>query len=107
MARVNSFERSATRRRRRSTRLVGVIGLAAMLVIAIGAMILNEAPALAPAPPAATDETPATGAIYALDGDTLDIAGKRIRLADIDAPELFSPKCDTERSLARKAKNRL
>jgi len=42
-----------------------------------------------------------------IDGDTFTLAGESIRIADIDAPELFSPKCDAEKRLARLAKARL
>src|SRR5689334_3128122 len=42
-----------------------------------------------------------------IDGDTLRIAGTNIRLADIDAPEIFSPKCDAEAALGDKATARL
>src|SRR5262249_49619983 len=38
------------------------------------------------------------------DGDTVRIAGVRIRPTDYDSPELFSPKCPSERELAWKAK---
>src|SRR5262245_66062768 len=38
------------------------------------------------------------------DGDTVKLNGVRIRLTDYDSPELFSPKCPSERELAWKAK---
>jgi endonuclease YncB( thermonuclease family) len=44
---------------------------------------------------------------YVIDGDTIDIDGTRIRLADINAPEIGSPKCDRELALGRRAKQRL
>ena len=33
-----------------------------------------------------------------IDGDTIRIGGVKIRLEDIDAPEVFSPKCPSERA---------
>lgn len=81
--------------------MLGVLGFAAMLVIAAGAALLREAPSLAPA------DTPAIGNIRTIDGDTLEIGGMRVRLADIDAPELFSPQCAAERALAERARIRL
>lgn len=42
-----------------------------------------------------------------LDGDTIRYGGFDIRLADIDAPELFSPKCASELNRARQATQRL
>lgn len=42
-----------------------------------------------------------------IDGDTVIIRGERIRIANIDAPELRTGKCDAERRLARVARARL
>ena len=50
----------------------------------------------------------ATGQVPTVtDGDTVKIVGMRIRLTDYDSPELFSPKCPSERELAWKAKQEL
>lgn len=38
------------------------------------------------------------------DGDTVKLAGIRIRLTDYDSPELFSPKCPQEYARAAAAK---
>ncbi|MEM9170289.1 MAG: thermonuclease family protein [Pseudomonadota bacterium] len=54
--------------------------------------------------------------VRVVDGDTLKVAAAiwieqevtvSVRLAGVDAPELFRPKCDAERRLARAAKDRL
>lgn len=42
-----------------------------------------------------------------IDGDTIYLRGERIRLSDIDAPELFSPQCARETELARRSTLRL
>ena len=42
-----------------------------------------------------------------VDGDTIHWGGVKIRLADIDTPEIFSPKCSSELALGQKAKTRL
>ena len=42
-----------------------------------------------------------------VDGDTIWATGEKIRLADIDAPEVFSPECDWERVLGERATHRL
>lgn len=42
-----------------------------------------------------------------VDGDTVWLAGEKIRLAGIDAPELSSPDCASERALAHEATIRL
>ena len=46
--------------------------------------------------------------IYVVDGDTIDVRGKRIRLIDFDAPELGGQAhCGLERMLAARATSRL
>lgn len=42
-----------------------------------------------------------------VDGDTLDIAGERIRIANIDAPEIHQAKCPDEKARGLEAKARL
>jgi endonuclease YncB( thermonuclease family) len=42
-----------------------------------------------------------------VDGDTLWLAGTKIRVADIDAPEVTVPKCDYEKQLGDRATLRL
>jgi micrococcal nuclease len=42
-----------------------------------------------------------------IDGDTIRHGGVKIRLADIDTPEISSPKCAYEAALGHKAKRRL
>ncbi len=42
-----------------------------------------------------------------VDGDTIWLRGEKIRIADIDTPEIFSPKCAGEKALGDRAKWRL
>ena len=42
-----------------------------------------------------------------VDGDTIRYGGVKIRLADIDAPEVFSPQCASEAALGQRATQRL
>jgi endonuclease YncB( thermonuclease family) len=42
-----------------------------------------------------------------IDGDTIRYGGIKIRLEDIDAPEVFSPRCASEAKLGRRATERL
>lgn len=42
-----------------------------------------------------------------VDGDTLWIAGLKVRVADIDAPEISEPKCRSELALGNRATKRL
>lgn len=47
------------------------------------------------------------GKVCVLDGDTISYGEERIRIANIDAPEISGAKCDAERRLGLVAKNRL
>lgn len=47
-----------------------------------------------------------SAALRVIDGDTFDYGGERIRIADIDTPELRA-RCSTEAVLARRATRRL
>ncbi|KAB0265828.1 thermonuclease family protein [Microvirga brassicacearum] len=42
-----------------------------------------------------------------IDGDTILYSGVKIRIADIDAPEITEPKCAAEAALGDRAKHRL
>jgi len=42
-----------------------------------------------------------------IDGDTVRIAGDRVQVADIDAPDLYRTHCPREQALAEKAAHRL
>jgi micrococcal nuclease len=42
-----------------------------------------------------------------IDSDTIRYGGVKIRLADIDTPEISEPKCSSEAALGQKAKRRL
>lgn len=42
-----------------------------------------------------------------VDGDTFWLRGEKIRIADIDTPEVFSPACSTERAFGQQATRRL
>lgn len=61
--------------------------------------------------PAAADPLPICGAGWRtnciVDGDTVWVDGKKIRLEDIDAPEISEPRCPAELALGERAKLRL
>lgn len=42
-----------------------------------------------------------------VDGDTFWLNGKKVRIADIDTPEIGSPQCESEHQLGLRAKRRL
>lgn len=45
--------------------------------------------------------------IVIIDGDTIDVGGERIRILNIDAPESFRSRCESELKLALRTKERL
>ncbi len=85
--------------------LTGLIS-AAVLLGAISPVSYGEA-----AQSARTSGYPkcASGARYncVVDGDTLWINGQKVRVADIDAPEISTPKCASELALGNRATERL
>lgn len=56
---------------------------------------------------AGADRPAGAVALRVADGDTFTLAGEKVRVSNIDTPELFSPHCDAERRLARLARARL
>ncbi len=42
-----------------------------------------------------------------VDGDTIYVGGQKIRVADIDTPEISQPKCSSEKALGERATERL
>ncbi|WP_108816888.1 thermonuclease family protein [Loktanella sp. Alg231-35] len=48
-----------------------------------------------------------SGSIYVVDGDTIDIEGKRFRLVGYDTPETYRAGCAAERALGNRAMARL
>ena len=42
-----------------------------------------------------------------VDGDTLWLNGQKVRVADIDAPEISTPRCGSELALGNRATDRL
>lgn len=51
------------------------------------------------------DKSPRVNCV--VDGDTIWYAGRKIRIADINTPEISQPKCAQEAILAKRAKSRL
>lgn len=51
------------------------------------------------------DETSRVNCV--VDGDTIWFRSEKIRIADIDAPEIFSPRCHDERSIGEASRDRL
>ena len=89
---------------------VSLVPLLILLIVALAISYFNQ--------PRNT-VTPLPGTVYfstcsgaerifcVVDGDTIWASGEKVRLADIDAPEVFSPDCEHERELGRQATARL
>lgn len=99
------------RQRRRPTRVrLGEIALAGLGGVALGLAIATvdwsgaSAPAGLMASRAAVHATPA--AVRVIDGDTFDYGGMRVRVADIDTPEVHG-RCADEIALAARATRRM
>lgn len=74
-------------------------------LLAVHALNLWPAPGVAASAPARAEFT-YDGPIWVIDGDTFDAAGTRIRVADIDAPEVHG-RCPYETDLAARATIRM
>lgn len=77
----SSLERGARRRpggRRPGPRL-GLLGFAVLIGVAVGVVITE--------PPRAASVAGLSGSARVIDGDTLDVAGERVRVWGVDAPE--------------------
>jgi endonuclease YncB( thermonuclease family) len=94
---------------------VAFVSLAALC----GALFYPQFPAnpLGVEPAAAADQSPAYNVRFELcgvqrytcvvDGDTFWLEGEKVRIADIDTPEISEPKCDSEYQLGMRATRRL
>ncbi len=89
-----------------------VMALIAMVTVLLEAPISMEAVALA------SDTTSKTQAAFkkcgagsrqacVIDGDTIWLKGQKIRIADIDTPEVSEPKCSSELALGNRATDRM
>ncbi len=102
----------------------GLLPIAAAAVIGFGAVALYQTGALQwlgaeTSSPAAFASRPVAGGVSfsichgnsaancIVDGDTLRVGGVKIRIADIDTPEVFSPQCAEELALGNRATQRL
>ena len=97
--------RRRARRRGRDLWLVVLGGIAAGLAWQGLGPGVQQATA-APEPHAITGSSAAGGRLRVIDGDTFDYAGERIRIADIDTPEIRA-RCPEEARLAAAATRRL
>ncbi len=92
----------------RPFRLIGILGFLACATIATGATVVQP---VALQPPTLSGDfvlcVRGKPAECVVDGDTFHAGGQTWRIADIDAPEVFSPKCPAEKALGDRATARL
>lgn len=84
------------------TALIAVVGVAAAL-----AAVYTDFPATgSPVQPASFARCGIIKRDCIADGDTLYVAGEKVRVADIDTPEISEPQCESERALGERATKR-
>lgn len=81
-------------------------GRTVALVLAVPALLVAAGHFRAPARPTAPLVVVESSALYAIDGDTLDLHGERIRIEGVDTPELAGA-CPAEIEAARAAQEHL
>lgn len=102
---------SAKLRERQTKQSVLMAGTAFMAVFGGGLILTNwAAVSAAVAPRPASPQFGACGIVRqtcVIDGDTFWLDGEKIRIADIDTPEISEPKCDGEYERGIEARDRL
>jgi len=81
--------------------------VAAMAVIFVGSTLLDVDEITGQATAKFANCAGRVQAFCVVDGDTIRFEGEKIRIADIDTPEVFSPKCAPEAALGRQATLRM
>lgn len=100
--------RRQKRERRRSVMLVALGGLGAAVIGGLIGIAWPVGPSSAEAQ--ASPHFAVCGTVRrtcVVDGDTIWLDGVKIRIADIDTPEISSPRCDAEYELGIRARDRL
>lgn len=118
------FRDKLKKQRDKRRRKEWILGLGAFSIVFAGGMLalnwpmsgLNSIASSEPAPKLslmAASTSPrfelcgVTRRTCVVDGDTFWLEGEKIRIADIDTPEISEPKCDSEYQLGMKATHRL
>ena len=88
-----------------------MIGAGALAVVVLTGMVATRSSVIGPAVAmAASPQFELCGMVHktcVVDGDTFWLEGRKVRIADIDTPEVNEPKCDSEYALGMKATHRL
>ncbi|MEL7729674.1 thermonuclease family protein [Citromicrobium bathyomarinum] len=104
-----------------SARVFGVVLVAAPLAVFTAILFADGVPGVVAAGPGKTPAAQARQIVSArfsrciggarhtcvVDGDTIWLEGTKIRIADIDAPEISQPSCEAERIVGERATERL
>lgn len=114
MAAIPGGRRRRRYRGRRAGRTV-VTGLALGVALVLATQILDMQPLndwiAAPGGESVSLQMPLCGSAVRIncvvDGDTIWVSGEKIRIADIDTPEIFSPHCASEKARGEQATARL
>lgn len=83
------------------------VKILAIAAAAVAGCLAGAAPDPAAAAGAFTLCTQAAAERCVVDGDTIEVAGERIRMIDFDTPQIGEPKFGSERALGLKATLRL
>jgi endonuclease YncB( thermonuclease family) len=93
-------------RSRRHLPQVSSVVIALLVGAAIGATVFEVARTRWAAAPSGSAAGRSSGTVWLTATPSATVGG-RVRIADIDTPEIFSPKCDIESELGQRAKRRL
>ncbi|AQZ54251.1 thermonuclease family protein [Martelella mediterranea] len=105
-------------KRMRSKLLLGLAGAIAIIAalpesgsflrsIGVSKSVLREIGREADRYAKQTTMVTSAGQIYVYDGDTIKIDGQRMRLLDVDTPEISKPRCSYEEKVGYQARDRL
>jgi len=118
------FRDELKKQRGKQRRKEWILGLGAFSIVFAGGMLALNWPTLGSTSLTSSELTPKfslvaetssprivlcgiTRRTCVVDGDTFWLEGEKIRIADIDTPEISEPKCDAEYQLGMKATHRL
>ena len=105
------FRQELRRQKRTKLRSLALLGGGGMLAGAVGGLIgINWPASMANAQVGESHAFAVCGTLRqtcVVDGDTIWLEGVKIRIADIDTPEISSPQCDAEYERGIRARDRL
>lgn len=120
----DELKKQRGKQRGKQRRKEWILGLGALSIVFAGGMLALNWPTLGSTSLTSSELTPKFSLVAetssprfelcgmirrtcVVDGDTFWLEGEKIRIADIDTPEISEPKCDAEYQLGMKATHRL